>query len=403
LLGAQAQLGGGERVVLGHRVLGAVEAVPDELAEERVADLSVDRDVAFGVVVDEVDVVAPRVAGDVGVLAELEVPFGAEDEGASVAPGAEGVGGEPVDPAVAGGAVGEHDVDVAEVLQARVVLVRVVGDAGRGDRRVVAAAVEEHLLELVAADVAEDAAVGVPVEEPVGSGASVHPVRAHPHDRDDTADGTVRYQLAGVDRALHVQPLAVVDGVLLAGRLRFGACLRQLAESGHRGLVGEVVLAVVEDPQAEVGPVDGNGGAGDELHVGVVECFLLGAGRRDARVAGAELLDLGRVGVVDRSELAAGLEQAVAHAVDVTVVEADGGEREVARLADLVGGRRGGRVAGAVAVRVAHVVISLALNSPTDVVFWWNRGAARSRPSLVRNGSSGGSGSVTVWPVIAAW
>ena len=160
---------------------------------------------------------------------------------------------------------------------------------------------------------------------------------------------------------------------------------------------------MVEHPQAEVGPVDGDGGAGDQLDLGIVERFLLGSGRLDVRVAGAELLDLCVVGVVDPAELGAGLEQAVAHAVDVAVVEADGGEREVAGFADFFGGGRGGRVGGAVAVRVAHVVISLVLNSPTDVVFWWNRGAARSRPSLVRNGSSGGSGSVTVWPVIAAW
>ena len=160
---------------------------------------------------------------------------------------------------------------------------------------------------------------------------------------------------------------------------------------------------MVEHPQAEVGPVDGNGGAGDELHVGVVERFLLGAGRVDARVAGAELLDLGRVGVVDPAELAAGLEQAVAHAVDVAVVEADGGEREVARLADRLGAGGGRRVGGAVAVRVAHVVISLTLNSPTDAVFSWKCGAAARSPSLVRNGSSGGSGSVTVCAVIAAW
>jgi len=71
VLGAEAELGGGERVGLGHRVLGAVEAVSDELPEERVADLPVDRDVALGLVVDEVDVVGFRVAGDVGVLAEL--------------------------------------------------------------------------------------------------------------------------------------------------------------------------------------------------------------------------------------------------------------------------------------------------------------------------------------------
>jgi hypothetical protein len=58
-------------VVLGHRVLGAVEAVEDQLAEEGVADLSAHRDMALGVVVDQVHVVAVGVAGDVGVLAEF--------------------------------------------------------------------------------------------------------------------------------------------------------------------------------------------------------------------------------------------------------------------------------------------------------------------------------------------
>jgi hypothetical protein len=58
-------------VPLRHRVLGAVEAVEDQLAEEGVADPAVDRDVALGLLVDEVHVVAFRVAGDVDVLAEF--------------------------------------------------------------------------------------------------------------------------------------------------------------------------------------------------------------------------------------------------------------------------------------------------------------------------------------------
>ena len=58
LLRAEAEFGGGEGVPLGHRVLGAVEAVEDQLAEERVAHPAVDRDVVLGVVVDEVHVVA---------------------------------------------------------------------------------------------------------------------------------------------------------------------------------------------------------------------------------------------------------------------------------------------------------------------------------------------------------
>jgi hypothetical protein len=160
---------------------------------------------------------------------------------------------------------------------------------------------------------------------------------------------------------------------------------------------------VVEDAEAEVRAVDRDRGAGDELHVGVVEGFLLGSRGRDLGVASPELIDFRGVGVVDPAELAAGLEQAVAHAVDVAVVEADGGEREVSRRADGLGGSRLRCVGGAVAVRVTHVLISLALNSPTDTFFSWNRGAACQRPSLLRKGSSGGSGSVTGCAVIAAW
>src|ERR1700722_637930 len=174
-----------------------------------------------------------------------------------------------------------------------------------------------------------------------------------------------------------------------------------MAEGGQRGLVGEVVLAVAEYPQAEVGPVDGDRGAGHQRDAGVVEGLLLGGGRLHAGVALKERADLGRVGIVDPAELGAGLEQAVAHAVDMAVVEADGGECEVARLAHRLGVGGGGRGGGA--APAAHVAISFMRTSPTDAVFSWKCGAAARSPSLVRKGSSAGSGSVTVCPVIAAW
>jgi hypothetical protein len=50
-------------------------------------------------------------------------------------------------------------------------------------------------------------------------------------------------------------------------------------------------------------------------------------------------------------ERAAGFEQAVAHAVDVAVVEADDGEGEVAGRADRLRSGGGRRVAGAVCLR----------------------------------------------------
>ena len=116
-LGAQAEFGGFEGVGLGHGMLGAVEAVEDELAEETEADLAGDVEVALAGVVDEVNVVAGFVAGDVEIFAEFDVALGAEDDGAAVAPGAEAGGGEPVDADVVGGAVVAEKGGFAEILE----------------------------------------------------------------------------------------------------------------------------------------------------------------------------------------------------------------------------------------------------------------------------------------------
>ena len=54
----EAELGGAEGVLLGHGVFGAVEAVEDERAEERVADFAVAADVVLALVIDEIKLVA---------------------------------------------------------------------------------------------------------------------------------------------------------------------------------------------------------------------------------------------------------------------------------------------------------------------------------------------------------
>ena len=132
--------------------------------------------------------------------------------------------------------------------------------------RVVAPAVVEELLELVTADVAEDAAVRLAVEEPGGPAGARHAVRARAQHLHDPADGPVCDELPGEHGALHVQPLAEVDHVLPAGCARLGARLRELVEGGDRRLVGEVVLAVLHHPQAEPAAVRGDGGTRDQLH-----------------------------------------------------------------------------------------------------------------------------------------
>lgn len=96
-LGAEAELGGLEGVGLRHRRLGSVETVEDQLAEETEADLAGDVDVALAGFIDDINIVAGFIAGDVEVFAQLDVALGSEDDGAAVAPRAEAGGREPID------------------------------------------------------------------------------------------------------------------------------------------------------------------------------------------------------------------------------------------------------------------------------------------------------------------
>jgi len=94
-LGAEAELGGLEGMRLGHRLLGAIQAVENQPPEKRESDLSRHVDIAFSGIVDDIHILAGLVAGDINVFAQLDVAFGAKNNGAAVAPRAEPVGRKP--------------------------------------------------------------------------------------------------------------------------------------------------------------------------------------------------------------------------------------------------------------------------------------------------------------------
>ena len=144
----------------------------------------------------------------------------------------------------------------------------VVGDLAADHPGVGIAREVEELFDLVAPDVAQDAPVALPLEEPRGPRRQVGPVRAHPDDLKDPPEGALQHQLAGEHGALDVDPLAVVDGVLAAGALHRPAGLGQLVERRQGRLVREVVLALGHHPQAQGGMIGRHGRAGHELHPG---------------------------------------------------------------------------------------------------------------------------------------
>ena len=89
-------------------------------------------------------------------------------------------GGEPVHPEVACGAVVRDEGGVAKVVQLGSIGVVVVGDFGVDHLGVLGAGVEQELLNLVAANVTEDAAVLLLLKEPGGAGGGVQPVGPMP-------------------------------------------------------------------------------------------------------------------------------------------------------------------------------------------------------------------------------
>ena len=284
--------------------------------------------------VHQVDVVASgaRVA-HVEVLAQLYVAERPQDEDAAVSPGAEPARGEPVDPEVAGGTVVTEQRAVTEIFQAGMVLVGVVGHPAADHLGVGVAGEVQELFGLVAPDVAQDPAVTVPLEEPRRPGREVGPVRPHADHLHDPPDDAVPYQPAGEDGALHVHSLAVIDGVLAARLLYRPSGLGELRQGGQGRLVGEVVLAMAHDPQSQSGVLGRHSRARHELDARILQDLAFARRHPHAREPLGEGGRLGRVGVEDPLELRTGLGQPVAHAVNVAVVEGDGGEDELTLVA----------------------------------------------------------------------
>ena len=154
----------------------------------------------------------------------------------------------------------------------------VIGDGGVDDLRLAGAGVVQELLELMAADVGEDAARLFARPEPIGPAgrrAAVRPETDHLHH---AADGAALDELPGAHGALHVQPLGVVDHVFPAGLGDLAPRGLELLEGGEGRLVGEVILARIHHAEAERAALVRHGGGGDELDLALLEHGLERAG-----------------------------------------------------------------------------------------------------------------------------
>lgn len=105
VLRLNAEFGGFEGVLLGHRLFRAIQTIPHEFTKEREAHLAGAGNAMLPLGIDKEQLVPAVVAGDVGIFAEFDVTFGAEDQKTAVTPCAKALGGEPVDSEIAMGII----------------------------------------------------------------------------------------------------------------------------------------------------------------------------------------------------------------------------------------------------------------------------------------------------------
>ena len=155
-----------------------------------------------------------------------------------------------------------------------------VAHLGRDDLGPVGAGVEEDLVELVRADVHQDAAILRPLKKPGRARCQLGTVRREDGHLEHLADGAGPDQLARLHGRAHVEALAEVHRVD-APRLSLDAAhLRQLGEGRHAGLVGHVVLAVLHGADAQRRPLARDAGVDDQLDARILQDRLGAGGAR---------------------------------------------------------------------------------------------------------------------------
>ena len=194
-------------------------------------------------------------------------------------------------------------------------------------RGVAVAGIKKELLNLVAADVAENAAEVATIVEPLRTTAPF-PVRTGSQGLHDAANRALQHQLSGKDRALYVQTLAVIHRVFLPGLRHHCFGIGQLFKGGERRFIREIVLTRGHRFQPQCTAPGRDGGTRHQAHLVVVEYHVQRRRHVGLRILLDEFIHLRRIGVVHPFQRGAGFNQAVAHAVNMTVVECGSGKNK---------------------------------------------------------------------------
>ena len=120
----------------------------------------------FALPVHQKQMVAFGLATDVDIFSHFDITFGAKNDRPAVSPGAQTSRSQPIHPKIRSRTIVRDQRSVTEILKFRVLFIRIIGYARRSDAGIGGSGEEKELFDLMAADIAQDAAVLRSFEKP---------------------------------------------------------------------------------------------------------------------------------------------------------------------------------------------------------------------------------------------
>ena len=322
----QREAAHGEHVKLRHRGRRPVPHIGGECPEiaQRFAGTA---DMTGAGIIDKKQMVGAGPPLDVDVFSNFDGALGAKHDQPSVPPGGEAVRGEPVHPDITPGTLAAQH-DFAEILEAGRRQFGETSDGAADHFGVFRPGENQKLVDLVGADVAQDAAVGVRFEEPGRADRLVQPVRRQIDRLHDAADLTRLDQPQRGGHRGHLEALRKADREDTAGFRDDLLQFRELRQRRHAGLVRHDVLAVPHRRRGQGGAVARDGADDDDVDGGI---FHQGITVGDLTQVGEPLAVTGQHARVRgfppvAGALHSGGDQFLGHLVNMTMVEADYGK-----------------------------------------------------------------------------
>mmetsp|Transcript_29732 Transcript_29732/g.59118 ORF Transcript_29732/g.59118 Transcript_29732/m.59118 type:complete len:336 (+) Transcript_29732:3035-4042(+) len=208
--------------------------------------------------IDHHQMIRARAPAHIHIFAQLNISVGPQQREAPVAPIGQRIGRVPIDPDIAR-STARAQRNLSEILKAGIGWIGMIGHMSHRDFGCLGPGEMQELVDLMHTDICQDAAVFLPIKEPIRSCGSVQPMGAQTCCVHNPANRALGNQCIRHRHAWHLEPLREIDGP-------DAACLSHSRLDGHKliqvcaaRLVRHHIVARLHRPDRQRGPFRRNG------------------------------------------------------------------------------------------------------------------------------------------------